>query len=152
MKKLLSLLLALLALAGLTACGGGAKTVDIDALAADLTASGAFSDILNPPAEGVAARLYDLPDGAAKKVILYVSTGATAEEIFLAEAADSAAAGTLKTACQNRIEAQKQAFVNYAPEEVQKLDNAVLTTAGNYVILVVASDSAAAKAVVDKYA
>ncbi len=151
MKKFLCALLALMMLAGLCACGSKTASVDLDALASDLTAGAAFSDTLSRPADGVAARLYDIEDGTAKKVILYVSTGATAEEIFLAEAADSASASALADACRTRIEAQKQAFVNYAPAEVQKLDSAVMKTIGNYVILVVAADAAAAQAAVDSH-
>ena len=50
----------------LCACGGGssqAKEIDLDALAAELTDSGAFTDLLSQPADGVAARLYSFEDG-----------------------------------------------------------------------------------------
>ena len=153
MKKLTAMLLAVVMLAALCACGGGsgAKEVDLDALAAELTGSDAFSDILNPPADGVAARLYNIEDGATKQVILYVGTGATAEEIFLAEASDASAAAALKTACEERVSDQKTMFANYAPGEVAKLDDAVLVTSGNYVILVVAADAAAARGIVESY-
>jgi len=153
MKKLTAMLLAVVMLAALCACGGGsgAKEVDLDALAAELTGSDVFSDILNQPADGVAARLYDIEDGAAKKVILYVGTGATAEEIFLAEASDASAAAGLKAACEERVSDQKTMFANYAPGEVAKLDDAILVTSGNYVILVVAADAAAARGIVENY-
>ena len=149
MKKLLIAFLALLMLAGLCSCGG--KTVDIDALADDLLASGAFSDTLSEPAAGVAERLYDIQSGAASHTILYVSSGSTAEEIFLVEAATDWAVGVLQDNCTARVSAQKEAFVNYAPAEVQKLDNAIVTSVGKYVILVVAADADAARAVVDRY-
>ena len=153
MKKLTAMLLAIVMLAALCACGGGAqeKDVDLSALAAELVASDAFSDILNQPADGVAARLYDIEDGAAKQVILYVGTGATAEEIFLAEATDAAAASALKAACEARVADQTSVFANYAPGDVAKLDDAILVTSGNYVILVVAADAAAARSIVDSY-
>ena len=153
MKKLTAMILAVVMLAALCACGGGSKgaEVDLGALEAELTASDAFSDILNKPADGVAARLYDIEDGAVKQAILYVGTGATAEEIFLAEAADASAAATLKASCEERVSDQKTMFANYAPGEVAKLDDAVLVTSGNYVILVVAADSAAVRSIVENY-
>ena len=152
MKKLTALVLAVVMIAALCACGGsGAKEIRLDALAEELVASDAFSDILSEPADGVAARLYDIADGAAKQVILYVGTGATAEEIFLAEASDAASAAALKAACEARVSDQKQVFANYAPGDVAKLDDAILVTSGNYVILVVAADASAARSIVDSY-
>ena len=152
MKKLTAIVLAVVMLAALCACGGKtAKEVDLEALAAELIDAGAFSDILNQPADGVAARLYDIEDGAAKQVVLYVGTGATAEEIFLAEAADASAQEALKTACEERVADQKTMFANYAPGEVAKLDEAVFVTYGNYVIMVVAADAASARSIVDNY-
>ena len=153
MKKLTALILAVVMLAALCACGGGsgAKEIKLDALAEELVGSDAFSDILNQPADGVAARLYDIEDGAAKQVILYVGTGATAEEIFLAEASDASAAAALKASCEARVSDQKQVFANYAPGDVSKLDDAILVTSGNYVILVVAADASVARGIVDSY-
>ena len=154
MKKLLIILMALAMLAGLCACGGGgeAKEIDLDALAAELTACEAFTDILSQPADGVAARLYGFEDGDVVKCVMYTGTGATAEEIFLAQAADGAAAAALKTACEQRVENQKLAFRSYAPAEVEKLDNAVIMTSGNYVVLVVSADAAAVRSIVESYA
>ncbi len=152
MKRLLAFLLAAAMLAALCACGGGSKTaIDLDALAAELTASDAFTDALSQPADGVAARLYDFSDGDVKTCLLYTGTGATAEEIFLAEAADAAAAAALKTACEERVSNQKSVFANYAPDEVAKLDAAAIVTSGNYVILVVAADAAAARTILDNH-
>ena len=152
MKKILAFVLALCMALSLCACGGSkAKEIDLDALAEELLASGAFTDLLSQPAAGVAARLYGFEDGDVVKAVLYTGTGATAEEIFLAEASDSASASALKAACEHRVETQKLAFENYAPGEVSKLDGAVLVTSGNVVIFVVAADAAAAQSVVDSH-
>ena len=155
MKKLLILAVSLAMLLALCACGGGsgsqAKEIDLDALAAELMDSGAFTDILSQPADGVAARLYDFEDGDVTKCVMYTGTGATAEEIFLAQAANGDAASALKTACEQRVENQKLAFRSYAPGEVEKLDAAVIAASGNYVILVVSSDAAAVRGIVESY-
>lgn len=155
MKKLVILAVSLAMLLALCACGGGGssagKEIDLDALASELTASGAFSDLLSQPADGVAARLYDFADGDVVKCVMYTGTGATAEEIFLAQAASADAAAALKTACETRVENQKLAFRSYAPGEVDKLDSAVIVTSGNYVMLVVSADAAAARSIVESY-
>ncbi len=152
MKKILALVLACVMVLALCACGGGgAKEVDLDALAAELLASGGFTDTLSQPAEGVAQRLYDFEEGDVKKVLLYTGTGATAEEIFLAEATGADAAKTLKSACETRAENQKRAFENYAPGEVEKLNDAVILTAGNYVVMAVSADAGAARAAAEGF-
>lgn len=157
MKRLLILAVSLAMLLALCACGGGsgsgsqAKEIDLDALAAELMDSGAFTDILSQPADGVAARLYDFEDGDVTKYVMYTGTGATAEEIFLAQAANGDAASALKTACEQRVENQKLAFRSYAPGEVEKLDAAVIAVSGNYVILVISADAAAVRGIVESY-
>lgn len=154
MKKLVCILAALCLALSLCACGGGQKAekeIDLDALAGALLDSGAFTDLLSPPADGVAARLYDFDEADVEAVIMYTGTGATAEEIFLARAVSTDAAAALKTACEQRVENQKLAFRSYAPDEVAKLDDAVLTTQGSTVILVVSADAAAVRSVVESY-
>ena len=152
MKRMTAWILAAVMIAALCACGGsGSKEIDLNRMAEELVGSAAFSDTLSQPADGVAARLYDIGDGAAKQVILYVGTGATAEEIFLAEASDAASAAALKAACEERVSDQKLVFASYSPGDVAKLDEAILATSGNYVILVVAADTAAAGSIVDNY-
>ena len=153
MKKIVALTLTLILLVSLCACGGrgGAKEIDLEALAQELTAAGIFTDTMSRAADDLPARIYGLAEGDAVKTVLYTGTGATAEEIFLAEAADASAAAALKASCEERVADQKLVFANYAPGDVAKLDDAVLVTSGNYVILVVAADAAAARSIVENY-
>ena len=154
MKKIVIMLLAALLLAAaLCGCGGGknAKTIDLDALGAELAQSEVFTDTMSQPAEGIAARIYGFEEADVKKCVLYTGTGATAEEIFLVETSGEKSVSALKGACESRIANQKTAFQNYVPEELVKLDDAVLVTEGNYVLLVISSDSAAARAIVEGY-
>lgn len=154
MKKIVSLLLVCTLLAALCACGKKpeAKAVDLNALGEELAGSAVFSNTMVKMNAELAVRLYGLDENTASKSVLYISDGgATAEEIFLAEAADADGAAALKTACEERIAGQKDSFKNYVPEEIVKLDDAVLVTEGNCVILVVSCDSAAARGIVDGY-
>lgn len=152
MKRIVLLAVSLAMLLALCACGGGGskKDVDLDALASELTASGAFTDIMSQPADGVPSRLYGFQDGDVSKCVMFTGTGATAEEIFLAQTSGSDAAAQLQTACEQRVENQKLAFRSYAPAEVEKLDNAVIVTDGNYVFLVVSADASAVRAILEK--
>ena len=152
MKKLAIMFLVLALAAGLCACGGSGgasdKAVDLSSAAEDILGSGAFSDILSQPPEGVAARLYGYDEGDVEEYVLYTGTGATAEEIFLVKAADGAAASRIAALCRTRVDNQKTAFESYVPAEIPKLDSAVVTVDGNYVFFVVANDAAAASAAV----
>ncbi len=149
LQKLTAGLLALVLVLALAACGGGKKDVDLDALAADLTGSAAFSaDLMEN--SGAAATTYGFDPAKVTKCTLYVNT-TTAEEIFLAQAADDKAADEIEQLCKSRLEAQTAWMQSYVPEAVPRLENAVLAKSGAYVVLVVADDSAAAKSIVDKY-
>ena len=152
MKRALVCALALVMMVMLAACGGG-KNVDVDmnGLAAALLDSGVFTDVLSPVPEGAAPRTYGAAAEDVAACVMYSSTGATAEEIFIAQAVDSAAASRIEGQAHTRMENQQTAFQNYAPEELPKLRNAVIETAGDYVIVVVSGDAAAAQAIVDGY-
>ena len=153
MKKLLILALALsLALCALVGCGGQ-KPVQFDPQeAADaLLDSKAFSDILSPIQPGIAAMLYKVPSESVDACSVYCSTGATAEEIAVFRCRDEASAATLKQAAQQRLQEQKDAYESYAPQEIPKLDNALLRASGVYVVCVVAEDYDAVRPILDKF-
>ena len=151
MKRILSAVLAVYLFAALCACGSKTadKDIDIQALGQALAESGAFSDSMSQLSEDIARRIYDFEEGDAESFVLYTGSGATAEEIFIVKAASGAK--TFEDACRERVSEQKLAFQSYLPEEVAKLDAAVFETVGDYVILAVAADTAAAQAVVDSY-
>ena len=153
MKKAIALIVTVCMMLLLTACGGGkAKDVDLDALAGDLTASGAFTMDMNQYAMNgdLAAPTYGFDAGDVEKCVFYFVSG-TGEEIFLAKAVSEDAAARLEGLCADRVASQKASLENYVPEAIPRLDSAVTVRQGQYVIFVVANDGAAAKAVVDKY-
>ena len=95
----------------------------------------AFQDSLTAVSDEMATVLYRLneADVAAKKV--YVSTGATAEEIAVFEAVDKEAAARIKEAVLQRAAEQEAAFRDYLPAEVPKLQKPYLY-GDRYVIFV----------------
>ncbi len=151
MKKITALLLAACMLLLFTACGGG-KEVKIDELSAELVASGAFTMDMGQYAmnAALAGPTYGFDEADVTESVFYFNN-ATAEEIFLAKAADKDAAAKLEGLCKTRVESQKAALEMYAPDAIPRLDNAIVVTADNYVIFVVANDAAAARTIVDKY-
>jgi len=153
MKKVgLIFLAACMVLGSLTGCSQKSKTVnyDLDALSSQLEASGAFSDILSPVDIKIAATQYgiDTKDVAESKV--FCSTGATTEEIGLFKCTNDEAAARVKAAADERVKSQRTAYESYAPAEMPKLDDAIVTLNGVYVFYIVSADTSKAQAVLNK--
>ena len=81
-----------------------------------------------------------------KEAVCYVdASGASAHEIDCFEANDENAANEIKAALETRIENQKNAFKDYVPAEMTKLNDPVLVVDGNYVFLFLTNNNEAAK-------
>lgn len=150
MKRLFSLVIIALIFAG---CGKTEEPVviDLDALAADIFDSDAFSETLELLDPDLGELLYGIDPADISEELYYLSTGATAEELVFFNAVDAGAAERIVNAANARIEAQAADFKSYLPSEVPKLEKAEIYTVSNYVILCVADDIAAAKAIIDEY-
>lgn len=155
MKKLwigrIAPLAAALALA-LCACGGGggdAVPFDPAAVSDSLLESGAFSERLEAIDQDVACLLYGIDASTVTGSAVYGSTGATAEEIAVFTLSSAEAAEAARDALETRIADQRAAYESYIPAEVPKLDAAILELRGSSVLMVVASDAAAAQAALE---
>ncbi len=154
MKKLLALLLAVMALMSLCACGAKEEApaeLDVAALAQALYEADIYDDILSEIPVQAAPVFYGYEESQVLACALYQSTAAAAEEVFVAECADAAAAATVKAGAEARIQSQIASYENYVPAEVPKLEAAILEVAGNYVVFSVSADAAAAQAIIDGY-
>ncbi len=153
MKKAVVAGLAAMMVIGLAGCGNGNADVDIDpvALADDMKASVTFQDQLSEVALDKVLALYGIDAEIVDSGKAYLSTNATAEEIAVIKAKTAEDVDTIKTAVQNRVAAQLQSFQSYNANEVPKLENPVIETAGNCVILCVCDDKGEAEAVIDTY-
>lgn len=130
----------------LTACGGESSTpAEIFDPAADvqtLLDSGAFSETLTEIDQETACLLYGIDEATVTGSAVYGSTGATAEEVAIftfGSEEDTAAAGT---ALQYRVEDRIEGLADYLPNEIPKLEKAVLEVRGSSVLLVIAADYA----------
>lgn len=154
MKKLIPLLLALCCLL-LCACASAPKekepVPEPEALVRELLASGAFSEDLALAEDDVGRFLYALEDLNAPGLRFCFSSGAVAEEIAVLPCADEAGAQTAKAECGNRLDNLVKLYTQYKPEEVPKLEKAMILQRGNTVVFCVAADEKKARAVLDKY-
>ena len=92
-----------------------------------------------------------LPKDKIKAMKIYVSSsGGTSEEIAAFEADDEETAKEIETKLNERVEAQKTSFKNYVPEELKRLENALVIRKGNYVYLSVSGDPDKAKSIIEE--
>ena len=72
--------------------------------------------------------------------ILYLEEGGLANELSLFHMKDSGDVQLAKDKLQDRLATRRNQFAGYKPEEVYKLDNAVVMAQGNFVALIVSED------------
>lgn len=141
LKRMVSGLL-LSALIAITASScGQSVTVDVEAAADTLSRNITFEDTMEAMDSSMLSSIYsDIQNDDIVKAKVYTSTTATAEEIAVFEAKDSAAVSRLETVINNRIKEQKEVYADYAPLEVSRLEKAVVRKEGNYLFFCVAAD------------
>jgi len=160
MKKI-GLILVVLVLTGVMMSGCGAKAqptalnnvtkIESNKMAEYIVENTTFKDDMSPVDKDIFLSLYNLDGTTVKDVALYASTGATAEEVAVITGVDQKSLETIQTACEQRVEAQKQAFENYVPEELTKLKTPVIKQIGDSIVFVVCDDSSKAEELIDNY-
>ena len=153
MKKTVAFLLAIVCLAALlTGCGGSKKTMEPRDFVDDVLANANFTDSLNQLSDDIVAQYYGVDSADYTSAIAYGGTAATAEQIAVFEAKDSAAAERILSALQTFVAEKVEAYKSYGPAAAMSLENAPVKIIGNCVVAVVCADSDSALKVVDQYA
>lgn len=156
MKKYISLLLAGVMAMALVACGGQTEPEPRRFELSDvqmLADAGVFSEELEALDADIAFALYHLADcGLTLKDLtdasVLRSSGATCEEgaVLLFDVDDWDEKVKLAVqALEDYVQSQIDTNVDYRPDEIPKLESAVVEARGNRVVLVVANDVQAAK-------
>lgn len=150
MKKLLPLILGLALV--LSACGGGSgeKAFDPKSTVQAVMDSGAFSVTLE---ELSAEDLYDfsgygLDAGKLTDSAAWTASG-FAEQISVTMWKTEDDAKAAAAVFQTYLSDMKDSYESYAPNEVPKLDSAILEQRGTSVLLVVPNDKEAARKALD---
>ena len=147
MKRFMTLLLAMLMVLSLAACGDkSSATVDAEGLGKALAERVQFDTTVSAIDPG---NYLDLPQGCS--AMAFMSDGSTMEEIFVVSCKDKTDASAVKIAMQELLDSQKQEAERYKPEEAERLSSAVFGTYGTCVVLCVTSDTDTANAVIKEY-
>ena len=107
-----------------------------------------FADQMTDMDSEGACRFYDVDTGLVNDSSAYVGSGATAESMAVFEAVDADAAGSIADALQTFTDGWIAGYSDYKPEEVPKLESAVLEQNGVYVVFCVSADNTTAKTAV----
>lgn len=158
-KKFFSLLVLIAAMMFVfTACdkgggddGNGKEAKDVKAIdAADtIRKDGDFKDQLATLNNTMAfTRVYMLDEASIEDAAFYTNSSSTAEEIAVVKVKSSDYIDTVKVAYEKRVADQKDACKDYLPDEIPKLDSAVIYTNGNYAVLCISNDNSKAKEII----
>lgn len=154
MKKLIPFFLILGLLLSFAGCGEDKKSnadLDATALAQALLKGNVFSGSLDELPPSKAAAFYGVNGDAVEQAVLYHASGTSKEQIVLIKATDENTAAEMVAVLKGLVAEWIEADTAYAPEEVPKLEKAVLRQSGPWVVLVVANDPDTAAKVVGEY-
>ena len=148
MKKILTILLAAAMLLSMVACSGE-KAIDPQAVYSHLLTDVAYDAPLTDAGDLASLYFSGLPAGVTVKLSIS-SSGYYPDEVAMFTASSKADVDAVKLSIQNHLSQVRTQFQNYLPEEVITIDNAITWENGQTVILVITSDTATAKALLEK--
>ncbi len=146
MKKIISLILASVLL--LTACSSGEASVEIDIAAtaeqmkSETVLLGELIEMSEVNVEELLYTDYDA-EVVAEYIVYSCASKATAEEIAIFKAVEGET-DAVKAILEQRVLDLSNEYRDYIPVEMPKLENAYIDSVGEYVILVIADDTAPA--------
>lgn len=141
---LVGLFLLMLAVV-LTGCVETPKEIDSSAVLNDLLEQVQFSAELTEVGEYAALYFSGLPEDA--KIRLFSGTGYYADEVALITVSNEDDRAAAMESVEKHIEELRFQYVNYLPEEVEKIDNAVIYQNADHVFLCITADYVTAEQV-----
>lgn len=126
-------------------------TISIADLASKMKEQDLFEDTLEEIDKDTIIKNYGFDGNKIKNIVSYVGTGATAEEILVVELNNKTDLNEINNQITQRISERKEAFANYLPQEVYKLENPTLKVTNNYIILSVCKDSQKMNSFIEDY-
>ena len=146
MKRLFPLVLIVTLLAG---CGEASVDIDPEVLGPQLLEEAGFPDTMFALEGPMLEALYQIDADRLESFYGSVSGGATSEELLLLKAVDEESAQTIYDRLSEHLADRTASFASYLPEEVGKLEDAILSTYGTTVVLCVCGDPETARALLE---
>ncbi len=136
----------------LSACNGNSKT-EQPVLAAEYITGEVLNEIAIPSAVAKdmksLALYYDVDETMVSDMSMYIcASGAFPDEITVFVLSDNSFSDDVLAAMKKRLDYQISLFKDYTPDEMYKLDNAVLKADGRYVYLIACENNARADEII----
>lgn len=134
-------------------CGNKPSTKEFndDQLAEEILREVSFATPLSEVDDEDAAFMFMLPEDLSVDIDLYMATGTYADEFVIFDTDSADDAEKVKAIAETHISEIKASFSDYLPEEVPKIDNAILITHGEYVILCITDDHEKAASIIQSH-
>lgn len=135
LKKFVSSILCILLLAG---CGsstsaGQAASAQAESIVSQLN----LSDKMDKVEDRIIKGLFFFEEGTLKDSSVYIANDKSADIVAVFQSDDTAA---VKDKINTYLSTAKEQMQNYYPDEVFKIDNAIVQEAGDKVVLIVTND------------
>lgn len=152
MKKTLIGVIILVTLLSFCGCTKGAENkgdIDIGSLANQIVETAKLSNGVFLVESEIALKMYDIEDDI--QIITYASSGSSAEEVSVFKAENVTDANTVMEKVQRRVADRQEEYKDYMPEQVSKLENAIIEQRDIYVFLCISSSSDDVKELISSY-
>ncbi len=149
MKKVISVILAALSIMSIFAsCSKNeGKTPATSDVVSAIESSTKFEELIALTDDNIGRRYYGIDlDAIEEYTVKVCSSGAMADEIAVFKVKEKDDVEDMLETVRERQQELYDSFVDYVPEEIGNIDNAVIGSNGNYVYFIVCDDRKAAKA------
>lgn len=144
-KYIIGLSAALLLFSG---CSNNKVELDPSTAVEKMSEEITFTDQFAPLDSENANRVYGVDADLVEDSTAMVGSGATAESIAMFKAVDAKSAQDIEKQLEFFIDGYIDGYSDYKPEEVPKLESAIIERKDVYVVLCISADNDAAKTVV----
>ena len=110
-----------------------------------------FEDSVEEISSETALRYYGIDSVQVQDSAVYMSTGATAEELAVFQASSTVDAQGILADMKKRRDSQLRMYLDYKSSEAARLDDAVLYVHDTFVVYMVSDDSETAQGIISDY-
>ena len=142
MKRFLSVILVMLVMVSLVACGEKEETSKNDVVSLDLPAmysqmEAKLPEMVALDSEEIHIRYGVSPDFVSEAIVYVCKDGLRADEIWLMKAANAESMEKLEQFAQFRMQAKDEESVTYSPEQNKVVKQGKILKRGDYLALIV---------------
>ena len=148
LRKFVSSLLCVLMLVGCGSSTSAGKAASAASEAESIVSQLNLNDKMDKVEDRIIKGLFFFDEGTLSDSAVYIANDKTADIVAVFEGEDPAA---IREKVEQYLSTAKEQMQNYYPDEVFKIDNAVIQENGKQVILIVTSDIETARKIAESF-